>query len=374
MGNTKVSLGMSTPPGPRRTVPAMSTRSLWWAVGLLCIGPAAFAQDTDDFLRSSEAELARRRPPNLSPELVGVAGLSRFHLTTRATGGLPAQPATGASGEAFSDEMRWTIVPTAHFRIMKGLTLDAALPFGVHTPPGENSFVLGNLSFGVSGGGHFWLGTPNPDTITPRLGIGGAFDVLAPTASFTGEARCRIALGVCSPVGALRGLHAFQPELFVDEAMFFRARLHLELIVARFTAEAELSLSPGFTVVGDTDALMLLGWSTRLSYKAGAYVEPYVVLGNSQHVVGKQDVLPRLAADLSLITIDGRDYSTNVHVTLGLRGHFHSFDPALFVTIDAADGIVIFGLDLAGAFRPEPRGKDETKDFLRGFGDDDPWD
>jgi len=340
--------------------------------GLLLLGAPAGAQeevgDNTAFLESGADKLAARRPPNISTELISVEGLSRFHLTTRMTPGMP--------DDAFSDDLRWTFVPAAHIRIRRGMTLDATLPMGAFIPsPGENSFILGNLSVGVSGGGHIYLGTPHPDRTTLRLGLGGAFDLLAPTASATGEDFCQVALEVCDRVSSVRNLHAYRPEMYVDGAMFVRARFHAELSVSVFTAELELALTPGVDITKDPEArfLMLVGWAARASVKAGPYVEPYLELANAQHVAGKNQII-NAAPDLTITSITGRDLSTPVMVTLGLRGHFRNFDPALFASIDASDGLVIFGLDLAGALRPTPRRGDETRDFLRGPGDDDPWD
>lgn len=336
------------------------------ALGLLTAGGTAFAQD--DFLETGEERLAARRPPNLAPDFVSVEALSRFHLTTRMALGLP--------DDAFGADQRWTFLPAAHLRIRKGMTLDLALPFGAYAPsPGDNSFVLGNLAFGVSGGGQMYLGTPSPDAVTPRLGIGGGFDVLAPTAAATGEDTCVFALGVCTPIGTLRDLHAYQPELFVDGALLFRARAHVQLAVSVFTAELELSLTPGVDITDGAEDrfMMLLGWAARASVKAGPYVEPYVELKNAQQVSGK-NLRIDLNPDLTIREITGRDLGTPVFATIGLRGHFYGVSPALFASIDARDGLVIFGLDLAGALRPGPRRQDETQDFLRGPGDRDPWD
>lgn len=338
------------------------------AATLTALASVASAQgaDADDFLEDSDARLVKFRAPNLSTELVNLSGLSRFHLTTRVTPGVP--------DDAVSNDLRWSFVPEAHIRIREGLTFDARIPFGFFAPsPGENNFVFGNLSLGVSGGGHVFLREPSPDHISPRLGIGGAFEILAPTAATSGSSRCVPALDVCEPVGTLRGLQAYSPEMFTEDAMFFRARAHLELIVSVFTAELELALSPGFTIVDDPDFLMVLGWAGRVSVKAGPYVEPYVELTNARHVAGENQVV-RLNPDRTVDVIEGLDLSTSVQITIGLRGHFKAFDPALFVTIDANDGLFIFGLDLAGALRPSPKRRQDADDFFRGEADGDPWD
>lgn len=336
--------------------------------GLLTLAGAAHAQDAADFLASGEERLAAKRPPNLSPDLIGLEALSRFHLTTRMTPGVP--------DDAVSDDLRFTIIPTAHVRIREGMTLDAVLPLGAYAPhPGENSFVFGNLSVGLSGGGHIFLGTPAPDRITPRLGLGGGIDVLAPTASATGEDRCDLALEVCNPIATLRNLQAYQPELFVEGALFFRARAHIELVVSVFTAELELSLTPGVDIDEDADErfLMLLGWAARASVKAGPYVEPYLELTNAQQMAG-ENLRIDLNPDLTVRSIVGRDLSTPVMLTIGLRAHFFGMSPALFASIDTRDSLVVFGLDLAGALRPGPQRQEDSQDFLRGPGDADPWD
>ncbi len=323
------------------------------------------AGQDDGWLEEGDDSSHSRRPPNLSNDLLDPAGLSRFHLTTRFAPGLPE--------DTFSDDLRWTIVPALQLRLRPGLTLGAALPLAIYAPnPGENSFINGNLRVGVAGGGYVRLKDPEAGEIAPRLGFGGAFDIYAPIANGTGNVDCVPSLNVCDAVGTVRNMHAYEPELFADEAMFFRARMHADIAVSIFSAEVELGLSPGFTAKKDPQFLLLMSWAARLSLKAGAHFEPYAEVANAQQVAGKSlDI--RLNPNLTVMSITGADLSTPVMLTLGLRTHFAGMDPALFVSIDTRDSVVIFGLDLAGALRPGPSRRDDGDDFLQS-GDSDPWD
>lgn len=329
---------------------------------------AARAQSEDaGWLDGQDAEMAAQRAPNMSTELLDPGALSRFHLTTRGTPSVP--------GDAFSDDTRWTIMPAAYFGIRRGLSLNGALPFGVNAPhPGENNFITGNLRVGVSGGGYVRLKEPAAGETAPRLGLGGALDIYAPTAHGTGNASCIQSLGICDAVGTVRNLHAYEPELFADDTMFFRARFHVDLTVSIFAAELELAMSPGFTIESNSQFLLLMGWTGRVSLKAGPHFDPYLEIGSALHLAGRsQDV--RLNPDRSIASITGLDLSTPAMLTLGLRTHFASFDPALFVSIDTRDSLVIFGLDLAGALRRGPTRRDDAADFLEGAeAGGDPWD
>ncbi len=275
-------------------------------------------------------------------------GRTRVHVTTRGTFSIP--------DEVFSDQSRWTFNLQGFVRIKEGLAVQAALPFALFSPPaGDNQFLVGNIRLGTAFGFDIRLQPDNRDVRSARLRIGGGVDVYLPTASqpdgpnVFGEAI----------VGAIRQIHSFEPELFIDDAMFFRLRAHVQLSFDFLILETEVGLSPGYTTESSPDALFLVAWGARVSAKPTYLVDPYLEASSSFHVVGKTD--PRL--DLDLAGTIGRDYDTPVWLTAGLRLHFGLVDPAFFASFNLDDFGVLFGIDLAGAARELVRGRSD-RDFL----------
>jgi hypothetical protein len=299
--------------------------------------------------------------PGITHDLLDPGGHTRFHLTTRVT-------PSGPEG-TFSNDVRLTMVARAHVQVTEGLALHLALPFGAAlTEPGPDAYSVGNIRLGVEGGRPVYLGQSAGDSTTPRLNLGGAFDVYLPTAAAAKNDFC-LGLDVCDAVALVRDLHAYEPESFTDDVMFVKGRLHADVSASVFTAGLELGFSPGLTLDSDPEFLFLVSWVARGAVAVGPYLEPFLELGSTLHLVGANQITI-LNPDRTVRSLLGQDYTTPVLLTLGARGHLGGFDPALFVSIDLRDGYVIFGLDLASVLagsQRESREAGETREFLRGL-------
>lgn len=325
--------------------------------------PAWAATDPNLLSIDEKETLAPRHSPNIATDLLDPKARTRFHLTTRVSASTP--------DDTFTDDLiRTTFDLNMYLRATRGFSVTAAMPFGlVAVKPGKDTFIIGNLRLGVAGGDYFLLGTPSPDEgRTPTLGLGGAFDVYIPTARVGDEDSCLL----CAPVSIVRNMRAFEPESFTDDSMWFRVRGHADLALGPFLAELELGLSPGFSYGDDGEFMMVFEWAARASVDIGPYIEPYLELGSAIHVVNKSEMI-RLNPDLSIAQITGYDLTTPAMLTIGLRAHFANLDPAFFTSIDLRDGLIIFGLDLAGAVRDYVRSDTEMRDFMRGPSDAAGW-
>ncbi|MEO1339271.1 MAG: hypothetical protein AAFV29_26760, partial [Myxococcota bacterium] len=195
-------------------------------------------------LLDEEQRLRSKQPPNISTDLLDPEGLTRLHLTTRFT--------FSNGDEVFSDDALTTFALQAFLRLQRGLAVQAALPFGLVIPSGStNEFVTGNLRIGAAAGFDIRLQPENRDVRSARLKLGAGLDVYIPTAGtpdglgpLVGDAF----------VAALRAMHSFEPELFIDDAMLFRLRAHAQLSLDYLIFEAEMGMSPGFTLEGDSVA------------------------------------------------------------------------------------------------------------------------
>ncbi|MBK6684830.1 MAG: hypothetical protein IPG45_10180 [Deltaproteobacteria bacterium] len=289
--------------------------------------PTAFASE-DEIENQIE-----RAPPNISPDLLDRTGRSRFHLTGRATFD------DGVS--AFSGSSVWATEAQAALRITRGLALTFNLPFGVTAPsPGVNNFFFGNFRVGVAGGSSFVVLPSNEGRGAGTLGFGGAFDVYAPTAPEVGDLECP-GQGFCAPVSQVRGIRSYEPFLYFEKLMSFRARGQVDFALDPFSAQLELGLTPGFTTRSEVDFFMFFSWALRARAFPIYEVEPFLEIGSNLQIAGPN------------VQIAGGsiDASTPVHLTFGGRFHFGTLDPALFATLDLKNGIFIFGVDLAGAVR-----------------------
>lgn len=289
-------------------------------------------------LLDEEDRLQSKQPANISTELLEPTGNTRLHLTTRAS--------FSSAGEAFTDRLTMSFELQAFIRLTKGWAVEAALPFGLVDPEsGNNQFIFGNIRVGTAAGFEVRLQPDNIDKRSARFRIGGGLDIYIPSTQ-TPDAS-----GIISgadAVGLVRDFHSFEPELFIDDAMFFRVRGHAQLSFDYVILEAELGLSPGFTLAEASEGLFLVSWAARISVKPTYTVDPYVEAASSFHVTGK--------------TAD-RDYDTPVWITPGVRFHFSYFDPAIFASFNVNEFAVLFGIDLAGAAREYIRVRKED-DFL----------
>ena len=211
------------------------TMALFFAQ-FVVLGPTpAFGQLS---LIDEEQRLRSKQPPNISNDLMDPTGGTRLHLTTRTTFSLP--------DELFSANSFWSFDLQAFLRIADNWSVNTALPFGLVAPEsGTNQFVFGNLRIGTAGGFAIRLQPGHRDKRSARLRLGVGLDVYLPTAEAT-EAQSNLVGEVA--IAAIRRLHSFEPELFVNDAMFFRLRGHAQLSFDVVILEAELGLSPGFTV------------------------------------------------------------------------------------------------------------------------------
>lgn len=308
-------------------------RLLAVVLALLCLeAPAQAAADS----MATEDEIEHqieRSPPNISADLLDRAGRSRFHLTGRTTFD------DGVS--AFSSSSVWALEAQAALRITRGLAMTFNLPFGVTAPsPGANNFFFGNFRVGVAGGSSFVVLPSNQSRGAGTLGFGGAFDVYAPTAPDLGDLECP-GQRFCAPVSQVRGIRAYEPFLYFEKLMSFRARGQVDFALDPFSAQLELGLTPGFTTRSDVDFFMFFSWALRARAFPIYEVEPFLEIGSNLQIAG-----PNVQ-----IAGGSLDASTPVHLTLGGRFHFGTMDPALFATLDLKNGIFIFGVDLAGAVR-----------------------
>ena len=321
----------------------------------------AHAQGDEGYGEDGDPQ-APRRPAHLSADLLDPQGHTRFQLTSRFT-------PSGPEG-TISNDSRLTFMARAHVQAFEGLAVSAALPLGVAVArPGPDAFFVGNLRLGVEGGRRVYLADPSPDQPAPSLNFGGAFDVYVPTAAAAKNDFC-LGLDACDAVALVRDLHAYEPEAFTDDAMFFKGRFHADASWSVVNAGLELSLTPGLTLDDDPELLLLFGWVVRASVAAGPHLEPYLEVGSALHLAGRHEIITILNPDRTVRSLLGQDYTTPVLLTLGARAHLSGFDPALFVAIDLRDGYVIFGLDLASVLSSSSqsaRERGETRDFLRGL-------
>jgi hypothetical protein len=281
-----------------------------------------------------EGGTERARSPNISMELLDPTARTRFHFTTRFT--------FSDAVETFSDSAIATFEADAVVRIIEGVGISFGLPFALDAPmPGADTFFIGNFHLGVEGGGVIRFDDKRAaDPGAPRLGLGGGLDVYAPTARAlenNGNESDRMAL--------VRETRSYEQELYLERTTAFRLRGHADFAVSIVVLELELGLTPGFDIQDELDFLMLFSWAGRVAVLPIDQLEPFVEIGSSLQVAGDP--------------LNGHELDTPVRLTLGLRGHFSGFDPALFVSFDFSEGGVVFGVDVAAAFRTESRGASE---------------
>jgi hypothetical protein len=279
-----------------------------------------------------EEELGERAPPNISPDLLDLSGRSRFHLTSRVT--------FDDGTKAFSGSSLWSFEAQAAVRLTRGLALAFNLPFGLYAPDaGVAKFFFGNFRVGAAGGYAFEVIPSSNKSSAGYLGFGGAFDVYVPVLQDADQRDC---IGVCAPAASVRGLRAYEPFGYMERTMSFRTRVAANFGMRPFDAQLELGLTPAFTTRADSNVLVFFSWALRGRVYPIYEIEPYLEIGNNLQIAG-----PNLAIVGGAVV----DQTTPVMLTLGARGHLGVADPALFLSFDLKNGVVIFGLDLAGAVR-----------------------
>ncbi len=270
--------------------------------------------------QESGGEVEVQKPPprpaiGWSGELVDPIALTRFHLTTRGV---------------FANKTAFALEGRAQLRITEGFALSATLPIAI----GDSDGGLGNLSAGAT------FATTFGDHAT-GVDVGGGLDVYAPTATANvGD-------------GLVAALRAYEPMLYVQDLLSFRARGYFAYRTPDFHAALELGLVPGFYLEGSGDAVLLLSAAGRVGATLGVF-EPYLEVGAAPQIAGVGEIAPPLL------------------VTPGVRLHIGEiFDPALFVSFNfATASAVIVGLDLAVVIRPSERNRLEKSyddDFLDDF-------
>jgi hypothetical protein len=267
-------------------------------------------------------------------ELLDPTAHTRFHLTTRFT--------FSDAVETFSDNAIATFEADAVIRVIEGVGISFGIPFALDAPsPGLDTFFIGNVHVGVEGGGVILFDEKRVrDPGAPRLGLGGALDIYAPSARAledNGNESDRMAL--------VRDTRSFEQELYLERTTAFRLRGHVDFSISIVVMELELGLTPAFDIEDELDFVLLFGWAGRVAVRPIDALEPFLEIGSSLQVAGDP--------------LNGHELDTPVRLTLGLRGHFFGFDPALFASIDFSEGGVLFGVDIAAAFRTERRGTSE---------------
>lgn len=292
-----------------------------------------------------EGGLHRERAPTVTTEFLDPSAHTSFHLTPRFT--------FSDEDEKISDNAIWSFEAKATIRVADGVSLGFVLPFGLDAPnPGKDQFFIGNIRAGVLGGHVINFDeTRVADPAAPRLGLGGGFDVYIPSARAYEADDCGV-LGIrpfCNPVLFVRNTRGYEPQLYMERVVSFRARGHAEFSYSILNAQLELGLSPGVTTKDRADFLMLFSWGVRVGVRPIDAIEPYIEVTDSLRIAGEA-----LRGD----ALDGP-----IQLTVGLRGHF-GIDPALFVSFDLDNGGILFGVDLAAAFRTESRTTKEIRDPL----------
>ncbi len=321
----------------------MTNRTL--LIGLFLALPPSHSFAQAELLQLDEQEQHRvKSPSNISAEFLDPAGRSRFHLVTRMT--------FDDGDKLFSSSSAWAFEAKVAIQVTEGFAITGVLPFGLEAAnQSPNNFFIGNIRLGVAGGTYFSLNAKPGQTDGPRLGVGGAIDVYLPTTpGFDGD-DCGLR-PFCDPTLILRLMRAYEPELYIPEAMAFKARAHVDLQLGIFTAAAELGFAPAFTVTNNSQFIGILNVGGRVSVRALPSVEPFA----------------SIASSVEAIADEGEDLGLPALLTTGVRFHFSSLSPAIFAIFNLDQSHVSFGIDIAGAIPEFTRG--HNKDFLNdGFGD-----
>lgn len=300
---------------------------------LLLSSAPAFAQDTN------LDEPKKKGPPPVprySTELIDPGGSSRLQVVGRMMFSDGDSVFGGVAVQSY--EIRLGI------GITDGLALNANVPVGLLSPPGDGdseSFV-GNFSLG----GSYGFGVLEQPGM--NLDLAGALDVMFPTSPRPDSANLILAQIMVASI------RAYEPQLYLPQLLSFRFRTQAELDIDALALTVELALSPGVTTGEESDFIMLFGVTGRASYLIGRTVEPYLEMGAALDVAGPAPIRPPML------------------ITPGVRFHIGEiFDPSIFMSFNFVQAPqILFGFDLAGALRPSDGKKDRDGPVLS----DDPLD
>lgn len=305
-----------------------------WLAPMLCF-ILAFAAAQTEYVQGEAPKPPQPEAPTFSSELLDPAGLSRFHLVTRAT---------FSNGESvFSSGSAWSSEARAHLRITEGLALSGVLPIGFYRSSAgaiKKGFV-GNIAVGIAGGKDIEL-SKAPDSSTD-LRLGAAIEVYLPSAPSGKELP-----DLLRTESFIASIRPYEPNLYLPRFLSFRTRVHADIVLGGLVAGGELGVTPGWTVEAPSQFALLFSGAARASFEATHNVEPYLEMSGATQIAGKGDIRPPFL------------------VTPGVRFHIAEFlDPAFFVSFNfVTPSAIIFGLDIASAIRSTkvPRGENR-EDF-----------
>ena len=293
-----------------------------------------------------------RPPPNLSHILLDGSAETRFHLTTRAR--------FSEGEESFGPGSTWGFELKVLGRVLDGLALGVVLPFALDAPRGSGSEVglVGNLRVSLAASaGRLRLGARDTG---PSLGLTFGLDAYAPTGS-SPDSGCSDR-SICPNAARAAALSAYEPELYLRDAVMGRPRAQLDLQAGAFRAAIEAALVPGIYALGprEGDAFLRYGFASRLSLDVAATAQPFVevVAGGT---LSHPPLVPGTAAARGGFDPDAE----RIQVNVGTRLFAKDFAPAVFATVEVEPAVVFFGVDLAGVVRPPVRRRER---FEAGFG------
>lgn len=315
-----------------------------WAVVLLTGSASPGQLDLDP-------ELALDEPVQLSVGFMDNLLRNRARVVSRNI--IVTEPGPG---------LDWLLVSNLEVRgtgqLTENVALTGSVPFGFLANNRDDlQAYFANLKLGVEAAWRFDFRELGRESApVPRLGLGFSFDTYFPTSTDCTESRRPVPVMQGAAVEALpdvcvagllsQQLHPFEPELYIQDAMLFRSRLHVDFRWEMIQTEAELSLSPGFTIdQPSVQGLLYLSWAARLSVLPIQQLELYTEVASTFAVVAPSVFAFAPALDSpAVITFAGR-----LHLASA------SFDPALFASVDLDQGVVSVGLDLAGVIRNRPQ-------------------
>lgn len=308
-------------------------------------------------------ELVRNEPAYLSSSFLDPLNRTRAHVTTRVGFFDQQVPDVGSR-----DHVNGSVEIQFVLRGTESFSVSTIIPVGWEATDGFDAIALyGNTKVGFNFGGEVQLPDLQPvDSVrpVPKIGLGGALELYLPTALDPQRSDCGPGRSQCAPMRNLRQFRALEPELWTNDAFLVRGRWHGDFRFDIVQAELELGLSPGVTIEGSGDFVLLANWAFRLAALPIPELELFAEIGASYGLVVPDDRLfPRFpggeeAAEDAGVTDFGdlNDLDTPVRLTFGARLHLASasFDPALFVSVGLEEGLVMAGLDLAGMLRSRP--------------------
>jgi hypothetical protein len=337
----------------------------WLAAASVAVASTLTARGAEAELEIDQ-DLARNEPAYLSTSFLDPLNRTRAHATVRfgffeqeLLLRVPNAEPQAARRDTMlgSAEITFVLRGTDHFSVA------VTLPIGWEVTDGFDAIALyGNTKLGFNFGGEVQLPGLQASQSTrpiPKIGLAGALEIYAPTALDVAVQDCGARV-FCSPMENLRQFRSLEPELWTNDAVWFRTRWHTDFRIDIVQFDLELGLTPGVTIQDQADFVLLANWATRAAVLPVPEVELFAELGASYGVVTPDDrVFPSAPGVSDFIgdvrTVDD-DLDTPVRLILGTRLHLASasFDPAIFVSFDFDQANVMFGLDLAGMIRSRP--------------------